>query len=390
MSENEENLQKLLLKVEEWCHKWQLVVNKDKSQIVHFRQKNKTRTSSVFNLDGTCLAIVEKYKYLGIVLDEFIDFNVSTSCLAAAGGRALGAINSKFKCIKNMGVNTYSKLFESCVMPVLHYCAGVWGLQSHQTLQNIQNRAMRFFLGTHKLTPNLGMVGDLGWYSLLMFRKLSALRLWNRFIKLSDHRLTKKIFKWDWEQCNKNWSAEIKQIFYDIDMNELFDEMHFCPLKDASDALKEDFEFDWSCKVKSQVKLRTYNTFKTDFGLENYLQLNLERSERSFMAQLRLGILPLHVETGRFNNTPLNERICKLCDLNVVEDETHFILNCSKYIHERKYLFDMVTQENTAFVKMSGKDKLSTLFTNHSRQLAKFIKNSYHLRFNTINVKGKK
>ena len=60
-------------------------------------------------------------------------------------------------------------------------------------------------------------------------------------------------------------------------------------------------------------------------------QLNLQRSERSFMAQVRLGMLPLHIETGRFNDTPVHERICKLCDSNMVEDEKHFILHCPKY-----------------------------------------------------------
>ena len=128
MSDNEIHLQSLLGTVE----KWQLIVNKEKSKIVHFRQQYKNRTTSTFTLESEKLDIVEKYKYLGIVLHEFLDFKESTSCLAAAGGRALGAINSKFKHVKNMGVKTYTKLFDNCVVPVLHYCAGVWGLQSHQ------------------------------------------------------------------------------------------------------------------------------------------------------------------------------------------------------------------------------------------------------------------
>ena len=105
----------------------------------------------------------------------------------------------------------YTKLFDNCVVPVLHYCAGVWGLQSHQVLQNIQNMAMRFYLCTHKLAPT-GLVGDLGWYSLSLFRKLSAVRLWNRFIKMSDNRIAKKVFTSDWQLYNKNWSSEFKQV----------------------------------------------------------------------------------------------------------------------------------------------------------------------------------
>jgi hypothetical protein len=109
-------------------------------------------------------------------------------------GRALGALNSKFKYVKNMGVDTYSKLFENCVLPVLHYSASAWGLQSHNTLQTVQNRAMRFYLGTHKLTPTLGMFGDLGWYPLEIYRKIEGIRLWNRLVGMPDNRLTKKVF----------------------------------------------------------------------------------------------------------------------------------------------------------------------------------------------------
>ena len=188
-------------------------------------------------------------------VDEHLDFGTITECLAVGGGRALGALNMKFKLVKNMGVDTYTKLFENCVIPVLHYGAGVWGLQAHKRLQNVQNRAMRFYLGTHKLTPTLGMSGDLGWYSLELFRIQDAIRLWNRFIKMSNDRITKKIFMWDWKQCSRNWSSEIRTIFYNADMGEYFDEMHLCSIDDISEILKSDFEQQWSEKIKDKVKL---------------------------------------------------------------------------------------------------------------------------------------
>ena len=44
--------------------------------------------------------------------------------------------------------------------------------------------------------------------------------------------------------------------------------------------------------------------------------------------QLRLGILLLYIETGRYDNTPVANRICKLCDSHAIEgppieDEFH-------------------------------------------------------------------
>jgi hypothetical protein len=39
----------------------------------------------------------------------------------------------------------------------------------------------------------------------------------------------------------------------------------------------------------------------------------------------------LNIETGRFNNINRNERFCFNCNKNSIEDEYHFILECSRY-----------------------------------------------------------
>jgi hypothetical protein len=51
------------------------------------------------------------------------------------------------------------------------------------------------------------------------------------------------------------------------------------------------------------------------------------------MALFRTGVLPLAIETGRYSRPQvhLNDRLCKLCDNSVVEDEQHFMMNCPLY-----------------------------------------------------------
>ncbi len=48
---------------------------------------------------------------------------------SGAAGRELGSVISKFKCFRNVGFKTYSKLYHSGVVPILDYCSGVWGFQ---------------------------------------------------------------------------------------------------------------------------------------------------------------------------------------------------------------------------------------------------------------------
>ena len=80
----------------------------------------------------------------------------------------------------------------------------------------------------------------------------------------------------------------------------------------------------WSIDVNNKPKLRTYVLFKSDLLLEDYVKYHMHRRHRSLFAQFRLGILPLYIETGRYDNTPVANRICKLCDFRAIEDEFHF------------------------------------------------------------------
>ena len=79
--------------------------------------------------------------------------------------------------------------------------------------------------------------------------------------------------------------------------------------------------------------------FKSDLLPEEYLNLHIQKYQRSLFAQFRAGILPLHVETGRFRNLPLEQRLCVLCDKSEVEDEYHFLCQCAVYRDLRRKLY---------------------------------------------------
>ena len=79
-------------------------------------------------------------------------------------------------------------------------------------------------------------------------------------------------------------------------------------------------------------KLRTYVSFKESLLSEDYIRYCKSRSQNSLIAQFRLGILPLKIETGRFTKIQIIDRKCNFCP-ELVEDEHHFLLHCPKYIH---------------------------------------------------------
>ena len=83
--------------------------------------------------------------------------------------------------------------------------------------------------------------------------------------------------------------------------------------------------------LPTKAKLRSYALHKFSFKTEPYVKKYYARNKRSLFAQLRCGILPLKIETGRFRNAPLAERKCDYCIERNIEDEYHFIFNCSFY-----------------------------------------------------------
>ncbi len=68
-----------------------------------------------FMFDGSELDILMQYKYLGVFLDEYLDFNVTANALTGCVGSGLGAVLTKFRNIWNIGFKSLTKLFNSSV-----------------------------------------------------------------------------------------------------------------------------------------------------------------------------------------------------------------------------------------------------------------------------------
>ena len=149
ISENEQNLQDMLNIVYNWCSKWGMVLNRDKSKIIHFRRKNVERSEFEFSYGNDVLSYCDNYKYLGCTLNEYLDYTESANILAKASGRALGSIITKYKQFKGLDYRTYTKLYNTCVTTIMDYSSAIWGFKQYDKLDTIHNRAMRAFLGEH-------------------------------------------------------------------------------------------------------------------------------------------------------------------------------------------------------------------------------------------------
>jgi len=380
-SNTEQNLQSILDHADNWCKRWRVTINIQKSKVVHFRNVRRQRSNFEFKMGNTVLEYTPSYKYLGVIFDENLKFDINSEVLASSGGRALGSIIAKYKLNKCMGHKTYTKLYESGVVPILDYCSGVWGFGNFSKPDMVQNRAMRVFLGVHQFAPILALRGDMGWHTCRIRWYINILRLWNRLVKLPDYRLTKHVFLWDREiVSNNSWSGKIKTLFTTIGLENCFNNMEPCNIKIATEKLFERDIIDWRNSIQLKPKLRLYKTHKENYLPEKYVTLNLIPFERSLMAQFRLGILPLHIETGRFRNIRAENRVCTICNSGLVEDEIHFLFNCPAYNLSRNLFLNDINQNSIEFMRKDVSEKLTFLMENYPRQTSKFIVRCFNLR----------
>ena len=80
---------------------------------------------------------------------------------------------------------------------------------------------------------------------------------------------------------------------------------------------------------------------------------------RKAICKLRLSAQNLLIETGRYVNAKSmrrSERICKHCNLNLIENEFHFLSQCSLYEPERQKLYDHIHPINSNFMSLCVND----------------------------------
>ena len=92
---------------------------------------------------------------------------------------------------------------------------------------------------------------------------------------------------------------------------------------------------------------------------------------RKLLSKFRLSSHDLEIETGRYGNEsiPSEQRIFKICDLSLVEDEFHFLMICPKFSNSRNGLFKDVNNINPNFSASVDADKFVWLMSQEHEQI---------------------
>jgi len=265
-----------------------------------------------------------------------------------------------------LSIKAAINLYQALVVSGLEFSAEVWGFDKWEEGEQIQLNAARYILRCSSSTSKPALIGELGLMSLYGRRNYKTLVYWMKIISLPNSRLIKHVYLYSKSQCHKkaNWCANTKGIFIKYGLQEFWDDNKKVYNLDGNNnnnapdirhhinhwknyVKKKILAFEenqWLVLIKNPEKyskLRTYCLFKTKLKLEKYLY-----SSNSYGKQLhtsiRTGTNKLEIETGRWNNVEVTQRICKNCDQKVIEDEVHFVVQCPRYTQFRMELFEKI------------------------------------------------
>ena len=160
ISETSSGLQNCLEQLGNYCNKWKLNVNINKTKAMIFSKGKKDFTKFKFTFQDIQIDIVEKYKYLGIIFYFNGNLKHAADDLYNKGLKAFFSLRKKFSNFSELPFNISMKLFDTLIKPIITYGSEVWisdykiNLTSIDQLpiEKLQHKMLKQVLGINRYT----------------------------------------------------------------------------------------------------------------------------------------------------------------------------------------------------------------------------------------------
>lgn len=340
-----QELNRHILALSRFCEEWGMKVNTDKTKIMIFRNGGRVRNDERWTLNGKPIDIVSSYKYLGISFATGNTWGKATNDLSQNGMRALAALRGvSFKC-GSLPLAPYFKIFEASVVPSIIYGSEVWGYQHYPSIEKVNTKACKQFLGVSSKSPNVAALGECGRQSIYTKCMIRCISYWAKLIIMPHHRLNYKCYIMLYELDNMGkvtWASHIKNVLFKYGFGIVWISQDIGSisafLSIFSQRVRDIDMQDWFSELSSLNKLRSYREFKSLLIPEQYLLSVTILDHRRALSRLRCSSHKLNIEIGRRYGIDAEDRICNLCTLDEIEDEFHFVLVCPFFAGKRNEL----------------------------------------------------
>lgn len=387
ISENSKGLQTLLENLGNYCKKWHLIINYQKSKVMQFGKAGNRKEVTVLTIEGETLEIVSSYKYLGHVISSSVNIHkIMYEHLAVQAQRAMHSLKEKIK--TSVGYLTPKlsiKMFDTHILPILEYHSEIWfSLKEISDLEKIQLKFLKNMLGVRYQTSTVAVLADTGRFPLFVRQQVSAIKYLDRLNSNTCPLLVRKCFEIQTQLHDKSSTCWLSRLHKA--MSQLGQTINFNRPSLTINSIYETIQNKMFSEINDSAmnpKLRTYKHFKLEARIESYLNGNFPRSIYSNIARLRLVSHNLNIELGRHKRplVPAEQRICEKCGLDEVEDEFHCIMKCEKWAELRLNLIQSACNAIDGFLVLNPYEQFCRILNNQNSNmtysLGKFLQKAF-------------
>ena len=389
LANNPDTLQAQLNCLNHYCTQSSLNVNTIKTKIIVFSAKP-CRHLHKWTFGDKQIDQVDTFKYLGTWFHCNGKFNFAISKLFTAATQSTNGLIRKI--IENQITDTEIQisLFQSLVVPKLLYHCELWGLHKINALDRVCLRFYKFCLKLPPSAPNSAVYGEIGLPSLKCSILYNIAKYWSRIHLVDCPPLVSDALALQIDLSSKQlnswanmWTCKLLKCFG----------LQSSPYDGFPEVVKRVYDIfiqEWQAELNYSPKLRTYNLFKHILKREKYLSVIKSVKLRNSLARFRTSCHNLEIEVGRhsYPSIPANERLCRVCACNTVEDEIHLLLHCQGYAQERADFLNSIELHHPYFQHLNMMDKFEYLMSSDNNQvinkLAKFISVCMNKRFHAL------
>ena len=162
LSDLSTGLQKSIQILGDYCSKWDLRINLEKTKVMEFIFSRRNDPSPLYNLYNQKIEVTKTYRYLGIVTTSNGSLKSATDTLAKQGQKSLFCLLKKALKLQFPNSIVLSHLFDSLVRPVLEYGCETWGYVKAEEIEKARHKFIKFALGLPSTAADLAIYGEIG------------------------------------------------------------------------------------------------------------------------------------------------------------------------------------------------------------------------------------
>ena len=136
-----------LVNIHTWVRVNKLSLNIEKTNFMLFTPNGFSRNMNCINIDGHRVEEVTQTKFLGVILDNKLNWHAHCEYICGKMSKGIGII---IKARKVFNETTLLSLYNSLILPYVSYCIHVWGKAYDTHLKHVlvlQNKAVRIIAG---------------------------------------------------------------------------------------------------------------------------------------------------------------------------------------------------------------------------------------------------